>query len=180
MAQMSGAPGFVTLGPNQYRMSPLGNDDLDEFMNWVRAEHVAEARRAAKASAIPLDGLEDEALKDAIAQNKEEEARMVDRAFDQAGGSTLGAGISLARMTTPKGVARLLGIGIRKNHPDVTDGEILKEIMTPEVMEASLAEYDELNDDGKKNDVPDFGAIRQARRQRKAKQKERKRHAKVR
>ncbi len=172
MAQMSAAAGTLFLGPNQYRMVPLTNEDLDEYMAWVRAEHVNEAGKAARASAIPLTGDEKEDLK-IIAQNKEEEQRMKDRAFDQACGTTMASGLTLATMVTPRGVAKLLWFGLQRHHPEVDTGEILREVMDPDVMNAALDEYDRLNsskDDVKKK-LTDGERVR--RRERRKKQRER-------
>lgn len=180
MAQMSAAPGTLILGSKTYTMTPLDNSEVDRFMNWVRAQHVADARMAARASAIPMtEGMSDDEKASIVVQNKAEEERMVDRAFDQVSGTGMGQGLVLATMCKPAGVARMLWQGIVQNHPTVTAADVLNDLgdvegnPDPEKMTDALDMYDRLNGTGIHAKKNGNARIAEKRRQRRKKQKER-------
>lgn len=103
MAEPTAAPMPIELGGVSYRMSPLRDADYVEFENWVRAEILDRA----------IDALNKPGLTDRQAEI------VMKTAHSTAATATMETPEGKVASNSISGLARLLWIGIRPNHPGV-------------------------------------------------------------
>ncbi len=126
-AQATAAAHTVNIGGRTFRMSPLRDRDYGEFEAWVQDKHIALFKRN-------LEGLPDD-----------ERQRQLDRAFDRAAEIGIHSPEAMSAMCTVDGVGKLVWMGIRREHPDVKEDEIVSLMTSPEFIRQALDEIDNVN-----------------------------------
>lgn len=126
-AEATAAPREVKIGGRKFRMSPLRDRDYGEFEAWVQDRSIDLVKRN-------LNGL-----------NEVDRQRQLDRAFDAAAQIGIHSDEALAAMCTIDGVSKLVWMGLRREHPDVTEDEVTSLLTSPEHVKQALDEVDRVN-----------------------------------
>lgn len=126
-AQATAAAHTVKIGDQTFRMTPLQDRDYGEFEAWVQDKYISLFKRN-------LDGLSDD-----------ERQRQLDRAFDRAAEIGIHSDEAMNAMCTIDGVSKLIWMSIRREHPDVTEEEIVTLITSPANIRQALDEIDNVN-----------------------------------
>lgn len=134
MSNIAGASTEVKFGDKSYQMSPLDDKDVAEIDNWLRSRVIRIAR-------------------DSLTADMDEDTRQLIMGAAISHVSTLSMLSSNGAKTISSidGFTRLMWQGIRKNHPDVTEAEIRKELTDPKNLRTMLDEFDLINEGAKKN-----------------------------
>lgn len=120
-------------------MSPLTDRDIAELDHWVQANYLQTARR----------GL----------LTREDEVRLYPACVSRAAMMTWYGGDGLATITSVDGLAQLLYIGCRRNHPELTHETVRKLITTGngEIDEAQISEFNRVFNE--LNEMPDHPTV---------------------
>lgn len=109
------APAILTLADGiEYRMSPLTDEDMDELTTWCQSRVINIAERS-----LPPDA------------SKERREEMLTLAIREASRITWMTGEGARMMATIDGLAELMVISIRKNHPGVSREAIKSQLKKP-------------------------------------------------
>lgn len=127
-SSISGAGFPITLGGKQYLMSPFSDRDIDEMDNWIRSSVIEMARASLSPAATKAE--REETIGCAI-----REARQL--SFLSPEGAKMAASID--------GIARVVWIACRKNHPEVKFEEIRAHITNAETIDYLMQVWDEQN-----------------------------------
>lgn len=126
-AQATAAVHTVKIGTRSFRMSPLQDKDYGEFEAWVQDRHIDLFKRN-------LSGLDDG-----------ERQRQLDRAFDRAAEIGIQSDEAMSAMCTVDGVSKLIWMSVRREHPDVTEDEVISLMTSPENIRQALDAIDNVN-----------------------------------
>lgn len=126
-AQATAAAHTVKIGDKTFRMTPLRDRDYGEFEAWVQDRYIALFKRN-------LGGLSDS-----------ERQRQLDRAFDRAAEIGIHSDEAMTAMCTVDGVSKLVWMSVRREHPDVTEDEIITLMTSPANIKQALDEIDSVN-----------------------------------
>lgn len=137
----SAAPIECVIAGKTLMMSPLTQDDKAEFTRWLQSEVLRSVR---------------ESFTPDMTDREKSEWRMA--AIREAQGVSMASKVGMEKVATPEGLARLLALGFRRNHKDMTWQQIAELLEAEakshaEQIEAALAAFDLLNlpaDDGEK------------------------------
>ncbi len=137
-ATATAAPLPITLGGQTYRMSPLSDRDIGEMDLWVSTRYL----RRARASIDPNDSDENKRRAEEVAQRT-------------AATMTFMSGLGLSMLNNVDGMAQLLWVSIRKNHPKAESADIRQALVEhPEDIEAAMADWRRLNPGRKSGPEP--------------------------
>lgn len=140
-AQAAGSPVEVTLADQTYRMSPLRDVDYGEFDRWMQVRMIQTARQ----SLTP----------DMSEQDRHE---TMDAAMRQASLLTIASPHGARVANSIDGVAMLLWLGIRQNHPTVTREKLREQLADPRTISAAMDSFDLANE------VPDTSSEKQPKK----------------
>jgi len=119
-AQATAAPIDFTLRGKTYRLSPLRDADYGELEAWLRQDYLA----TVKAGAADLEPAERQ--------------RQLDRAFDRAHLITYTSAEGLERMNSLPGRGKTIWLCLRRNHPELTEADVLDLLADPDAMQAAM------------------------------------------
>jgi len=111
-----------------YRLSPLRDRDWGEFELWVQDRVMALAKRS-------LNGLS-EAHQEVV----------IKHALEVASNITVSDPAAMKLMTSLEGGVKLAWLSLRREHPELTEAEVLKMIGDKSIAETMLAKIDVLNE----------------------------------
>ena len=107
-AQMTAAPGEITLGDNKYLMAPMVDQDWGTSERWVQDRFVTLAKR----HMIDLES--------------NQRAELFRDILSKAASLTVDSPESLRLMASMAGAVKLLWLGLHRNHPELTEADILE------------------------------------------------------
>ena len=128
ISTMTSAPIEIELGGVKYKLSPLNHRALGELERWMQERLVDVAKRAA-ADMSPAD-------RQAVLSDAVNRAATIDLTSPEAG----------RLMATMEGACRMLWLGMRPNHPDVTLERVHDLLADPATLDAAMAALDSVND----------------------------------
>jgi hypothetical protein len=138
----------VTIGGKEYQMSPLKDRELEEFNNWMRSSYIQMAREA-----ITPD------------MSRQEREELLGAAIREARKVSYISPEGREIMQSVDGMARLIWIGIVRNHPALKF-EMVREVMVdPDINRELMTVWKEINV-GESSQTPLGKAARQARKKR--------------
>lgn len=128
------APTTVKIGTEEFKMSPLTNEDMAIMDQWVRSRHVRIARETLSANAT-----------------EEQKDRTERIALEQASMMTFTSGSGVALMGHLDALSQLFWCSIRRYHPDMTPEKVQELITDPDNLEAFQDEWDRMNIKGERH-----------------------------
>lgn len=128
-AQAAGSPVEVTLADQTYRMSPLRDVDYGEFDRWMQVKLIQTARQS-----LTPD------------MSDQERQDTMDAAMRQASLLTIASPHGARVASSLDGVAMLLWLGVRQNHPEVTREKIRSQLADPRTVSAAMDSFDLANE----------------------------------
>lgn len=128
-AQAAGSPVEVTLADQTYRMSPLRDVDYGEFDRWMQVRLIQTARQS-----LTPD------------MSEQERQDTMDAAMRQASLLTIASTHGARVASSLDGVAMLLWLGVRQNHPEVTREKIRSQLADPRTVSAAMDSFDLANE----------------------------------
>lgn len=141
-AAATAAPVEIKLGDRRYQLSPLNWRDYEQFDLWMRGEALSQL------STDEVKSLSDDdrrALHRHITDKADKLSLTTPPTHDPDALHTLHRIV-----TSVRGASRLVWLGIKHNHPDIELEEIENLFSDAETFAAAMAEFDRVNQDGKK------------------------------
>jgi hypothetical protein len=118
--QLTAAPITVSLGGKEYKLSPLRDRDYGEYERWIQSQIINIAKDN-------LDGLPEDQQK-----------LLLIHAFEQARKVNITSPEFLQRMNTVEGAAKLLHLMMRRNHPEMTEINVLSLLTDPKNLNTAM------------------------------------------
>ena len=125
-ARATAAPMEIELGGEKYLLSPFRDKDFGEFTRWVKGRIVQLAKDS-------LDGLPDN-----------ERKFLLVHAFEKANLIEINSPDAIRAMATLDGAAKLLYLGLRRNHPELTEQKVLEILTEPQSLAKAMDNVDTL------------------------------------
>lgn len=121
----------ITLGDQEFNLTPLSIKDIETIDNWLRKKVI---RSAAEASSE----VDDPALS----------ARIMDSAMSKAASISMLTPSGMSSLMTPLGIAKIFHVSLIKEHPDLTLEDIASLVSKPGAMDSAFQEFQAANDMG--------------------------------
>ena len=121
ISEATAAPTMITLGGKEYRLSPIRDNDLGELERWIQDRHIEITKR--NIGGLP-DSIACDLMRSACAEARK--LQITDKAVIE----------NLS--TSIEGVAKLLELQLRREHPEITHAGAIALITSPENMDAAI------------------------------------------
>ena len=128
MADETLAPTPIYLGGKEYTLSPLGDDDIEELNNWLRADVIRMAESA---------------IDDDTPPDRAREIRRM--AIETARGLSWISGDGAKAMASLNGISRVVWQGLKRNHPELSHVDVRKLIIDKKTIDYAMSVWKELN-----------------------------------
>lgn len=129
-AKLTAAPVTIGLAGQNYQMTPLADQDYQEFENWLRERPV----RIAMDHCHRISGL-----------TTAEKEILMKQAMEISSRISMGSAEGLQVMATLEGAAYLTWLGTRRNHPELTPEKIRAAFTDPRSLEEAMSRINHVN-----------------------------------